>query len=135
MYLQSKKREEQERERLESIRTQKSFEEECVQRTQQQQQQQRKPSSSSSAVSATLREAPEVEADREREERERAHRADVERRRRQDEVQSLVRRRKESFEVAPAGEENRAEQMRRQRQEVATSTASPSSPVRPPCAL
>ena len=59
-----------------------------------------------------------MEADREREERERANRADAERRRRQDEVASLVRRRKESLDAAPAGEENRAEQMRRQRQEV-----------------
>lgn len=74
--------------------------------------------------------APEVETDREREEQERARRADVERRRRQDEVQSLVRRRKESLEVAPTGEENRAEQMRRQRQEVPATAARPS--VRPP---
>ena len=120
---QSKKRDEQERERVERIRMQKENE----QRTQQQ----LKPVSSSS-------DAPEVEADREREEQKRARRADIERRRRQDEVQNLVRLRKESLDAAPAGEENRSEQMRRQRQQVPLRSAQllgDRTRLRLPCAL
>lgn len=112
--MQAKLREQQERERVEHVRSQKAFEDESERRTQQQK-------GSSSASSASTR---DLETDRVREEEERTHRSDVDRRQRQQEVQSLVRRRKESLEVTPAsGGESRADQLRRQRQEVCYSVA------------